>query len=314
MELEHAQRIGAGTAVDHGAAHHDAAPGKTTLAHQASAGGEHAKPIPFMQLRDVPENVDLTRLNRHPGFDANRLGRAGGKPFATLRASHLFNSDGAIGGYGALVPAGAHVFINAGAITKLVCRDPQMRDVPPKPIECVYVFEYEHGGHVHSAGAWMPTTALPAIVASEQTALAQRIEHERGDAHRHFERGLPLRQGASPERDGVANLYTYPNQTGVQNKAKYYYGNLALNLPHTGGERVGVLSANIPAAPPEPSVHGMDPYREFYAEHPHREAVLPLFAEKSAHPTGKHLRFLYGYVKNDAGARLYGWINMSCLA
>jgi hypothetical protein len=91
--------------------------------------------------------------------------------------------------------------------------------------------------------------------------------------------------------------------------AKYYYGNLSLNLPDTGGDRVGVIADNIPP----PSGHGLDPYREFFPEVPHQERSIPLFKKRTRHPSGKHLHFVYGYVKNDTGAKIYGWLNKSML-
>jgi len=97
----------------------------------------------------------------------------------------------------------------------------------------------------------------------------------------------------------------------VQNKAKYYYNNLALNLPDTGGERVGVLDASI--AGDHTDFHGLDPYREFYPQEPHREAAIPLYKYGQRHPVGRSLHFVYGYVRNDSGGRVYGWLNRACL-
>lgn len=239
-----ARRPGAGPA----AAPSSGQPGKST---QVEA---HAASVPRLQLHDVKggaDNVDPASVNPHPGFDHNRIGDRRGQPFHTLHPTHLYLNDGSIGGYGNEVPAGSAVWINAGAITKLVCRDPKGQ-LPARPIDCVYVFEYEHHGHWIPAGAWMPATMVPGIVSAEEHAIAQRIARERGDAHHHFSHGIEI-VAASAERDGVVELFTYPNQgvhNKVANKAKYYYGNLSLNLPYTGGERVGVLADNIPGPDP----------------------------------------------------------------
>src|SRR5207249_613954 len=132
-------------------------------------------------------------------------------------------------------------------------------------VDCVFIFNVKVGTSWTNHGGWMPAHALPHVVDREQHQLASEIEHERGDAHHAFgHHGVELRKGVTAETDGTQNLYTYPHQTTVQNKAKYYYNNLALNLPDTGGARVGVLSAGIPGD--HSQFHGLDPYREFFPE------------------------------------------------
>ncbi|HEX7703051.1 MAG TPA: hypothetical protein VF403_20075, partial [Kofleriaceae bacterium] len=216
------------------------------------------------------QNVDLTAINRHQGFDANRLGTKGHKNFKTVHPTQMYQLDGTPEGFE--VPVGAECEINAGAITKLVLRaagaGAQAPDHHGHAVECVFIF------NVLGHGGWMPTSSLPPAVLHEQLGIANAIERQRGDAHHHFGHGTKIRTGITAETEGVMDLYTYPHQTTVQNKAKYYFNNLALNLPYTGGARVGVLTANIPAE--DPQFHGLDPYREFHAETPHREASIPL--------------------------------------
>lgn len=260
------------------------------------------------------DNVDLTKLNYHQGFDPNRLGRPGGGSFHTIKKTSFFNDDGSIAKVPAC-PEGHLVDINAGAITTMICHGP---DMPKTPIRCVYVFQFRHPGEKPGKGtsvsAWMPATAVNGIVATEQQALAERIARSRHDGQQKF--GHPIRiVNASASKDGVEGLYTYRNQPKgeLQNHADYYYGNLALNLPASGGpSRVGVSADSIPEAPP--GLHGLDPYREFYPAEPYDEQTIPLYKFKSPHPDkGKVLRFVYGYVKNDDDKKIHGWINRSCL-
>jgi hypothetical protein len=259
-------------------------------------------------------NVDLTHLNDHPGFDANRLGNHK-QQFHTVKAGALYNDDG-LPITSATVPAHKAVNINAGAITKLALRDPANPAKRGAPVECVFIFDYD--GH----SGWMPASCLPDVVTREQNHLAGAIAHERGDAGRKFGKPRTIKRDASAKADGVDDLFTYPHQ-GVtkknrhQNEAKYYYGNLALNLPDTGGERVGVDTDGIPGvnADDEHEVdgHSVDPYREFYPEDPDVEKSIPLYARGSRHPASKRLHFVFGYVKNDGGGKIYGWINKSML-
>jgi hypothetical protein len=268
--------------------------------------------VPHLQLRDVKQNVDLTSINHHQGFDANRLGHDHGKNFRTAHAAELYSLDGTSSGV--LVPAGSECEINAGAITKLVLRADgaaaQAPDAHAHAVDCVFIFEIK-GGPAMGHGGWMPASALPGVVDHEQHQIASAIERERGDAHHQFGRGIELKKDVTAETDGTLDLYTYPHQTSVQNKAKYYYNNLALNLPYTGGARVGVLSASIPGE--DSQLHGLDPYREFHPEHPLKEAAIPLYKRGKSTPSGRSLHFVYGYVVNDAGGRVYGWINRACL-
>jgi hypothetical protein len=286
---------------------------------EASAASTH-QPGKSTRVEGGHDNVDLTHLNTHRGFDANRLGHNGGKNYKTIHTSPTYGNDGTATKH--VIPAGSQVEINAGALSSLV-----LAGGSKKPVTCVYVFMYEkpHAPHpkkdYEPVGAWMPASAVPGAVEKEQAALAERIAKERGDKHEHFGHGVEMIKGASPEKDGIGELFTYPRQ-GITNKdankAKYYYYNLALNLPYTGGERVGVLTDNIPGGAKDeehgaPAGHALDPYREFFPEDPVNEKSIPLFKKGKSKPVGKHLTFVYGYVKNDTGQKIHGWINKACL-
>jgi hypothetical protein len=289
----------------HPAASAPATPGKSTLAHEASAHAHH---------HGVPggnQNVDIDHLNRHfhPGADTARIGEHDPKhhnSFRTLHATSLYDNEGVAG---ALVPAGSAVVINAGAITRLTCAPEN------KAVDCVFVFGYwlVEGGHqkYSSNGGWMKASALPHAVDHEQRTLASRIAHQRGDAHHAFEQGVPIqiKTGADAAADGIENLYTYPPpfQVNHENLAVYYYNNLSLNLPRTGGKRFGVETDRLPTHPLHAST------LEFFPERPLLEASIDLFAQGAHHPSGKKLTFVYGYVKSDANAKIYGWINRSML-
>ena len=284
------------------ASHHEA-----QVATAAHAPGKSTR-VPGGEL-----NVDIDRLNRHfdPGEDTARIGDRDAKhhdSFVTQHATHLFDDSGVATG---IVPAHADVVINAGAITRLVCK-------PDKhAVDCVFVFGYwlaGAGGHdeYSSSGGWMKASALPGAVDRDQHALANQIERERGDGRRAFEAGVPItiKTGADGAADGIANLYTYPPpyQVHHENLAVYYYNNLSLNIPHSGGARFGVETDRL-------STHPLDPSTlRFYPEHPHQEVSIDLYAQGAHHPSGKKLTFVYGYVTNDAGSKIYGWINKLMLA
>jgi len=183
-----------------------AAPGKTTQleAHAASTG------LPRVQLRDVrggADNVDLAPLNHHRGFDANRLGHAGGKNFHTLHAASLYQLDGTAGFH---VPAGSECEINAGAITKLALRAPGAAASAPDrhahAVDCVFIFNVKVGHAWTNHGGWLPAHALPQVVDREQHQLASAIEHERGDAHHRFGRGVELLPHVTADTDGTQDL------------------------------------------------------------------------------------------------------------
>jgi hypothetical protein len=316
---------GTGSAVE-GDGEDVAAPGRGTQAeaHEASAAHES-------DVEGGADNVNPESFNAHPGNgygkDYSRLARAHGKRFTTIKATPMYQLDGtaetqagkppasAPAGTPAtqtevMIPAGTPVEINAGAITKLVLRGPGQPAKAPTPhghaVECVFIFNAD--GH----GGWMPTSALPPEVKREQLSEAKTIEHERGDAHHQFGHGIEILKGVTPQTEGVEELYTYPHQTTVANKAKYYFGNLSLNLPFTSANRVGVLTTNIPG-PSAPEGHALDPYREFFPREPAQVESIPLFRRGSSKPTGRKLTFVYGYVKTDAGGKVYGWINRAML-
>jgi hypothetical protein len=303
------------------AAEHSAAPkaGKSTRVEEAHAASSS---VPRLQLGDVKggaQNVSLETLNKHPGLDDNRIGPHKDNAYATIHPTLVYATDGKPT-VTKPIPAGAHCWINAGAITKIVCKEGGM---PKHAIDCVYVFGYHPAGNSDEkyhvmVGAWMPATALPHIVDLQQNALKERIAHQRGDGHEKSGGGVEIRAKTDAKADGVADLYTYPKQTGDANMAKYYYNNLSLNLPATGtgaSERFGVSTTGIMAASMDPQTgHKLDPYREFYPEEPVKMESIPLYKKglHSTKPVSK-MTFVYGYVKTDAGAKIFGWINKASL-
>jgi hypothetical protein len=303
------RRVG-GDSADSAAGDHaaPAAPGRISRV-QAEAAGHHGRGVPGGNL-----NVDIDKLNHHPGIDSARLGhpdRADHNSYRTVRAAALYDNTGAPSP--TVVPAGSPVAINAGAVTKLTCHGFE----PTRgPVDCVFVFGYwqigDKGKQTYvGSGGWMQASALPRVVDTEQRGLASRISHERGDAHHEF--GAPItilpKSGNDAVADGITGLYTYPPpyQVHRENLAIYYYANLSLNLPRTGGKRFGVETDRIP-------LDGPASYREFHPQTPRQEVTIPLFAQGAKHPSGKTLTFVYGYVVNDAGSKIHGWINRLMLA
>lgn len=310
-------------------------PGKQTLTGVAELQAQTASTVPNDKL-----NVDIDHLNKkHPGIDTARLGvrpedeaaiaklkkaredshdpkqqkklseriaaiRNTHFAYKTLHAASMYDIDGRR--VQPIIPAHTAALINAGAITKLVL-DPDPTH-PNKPaVDCVFVFQtYKADGTLFSAnGGWMMASNFTKAVESEQKALSKEISHERDDAHHQFaSQPIPVanKTGANAAVDGIQDLYTYPPpfQKHHENLAIYYYSNLSLNVPRTGQKRFGVEATRLP--------HNSTSL--FYPQVPYQHISIPLFAHGSKTPVlGKQLTFIYGYVVDDAGAKIYGWIN-----
>jgi hypothetical protein len=263
-------------------------------------------------------NVDIDHLNKqHPGTDTARLGhpdQTDHNSFRTVGETTVFDNDGTP--IGPVIASHSPVRINAGAITKLICH-------PSKEAEdVVFVFAvYDLAGKnvVSTTGGWMKASHLPRVVDAEQRALANQIAHLRHDGKQHAGHGIPLLPPGAWGSDPRRELHTYPpphqktKGGGPENTARDYYSNLSLNIPRSGGKRFGVETTRIPFADPDPT-HPINPHAEFYPVEPIQRVSIPLFTEGATIPTpGMELTFVYGFVKNDADQKIFGWINTAML-
>lgn len=104
------------------------------------------------------------------------------------------------------------------------------------------------------------------------------------------------------------NNYIYPNQTGVQNKLKYYYINngvinLLVDLPYTTGVQGEIKGKAIDIA---------SPGRDFYRLQAQSSVSRSIYPANSSTPVGT-AKFLYGYVLTDNNEKVWCWINMACI-
>jgi hypothetical protein len=335
-------------------------PGKSTLTGQ----------LPAHAARAVPggaHNADIDHLNHdHHGMDTARLGESAelthleakrkhahsehekhalDKQIAQLKHDHLgYKASHTTSLYDIegrpLRPIKAHtpVLINAGTLTKLALNPTATASMPVATpnahaagVECVFVFEtVEPDGSRISAGGWVPTSALPKAVGTEQHALAKEIRKERGDSHDKFVAQpvaiLTLATARTNPPD-ITDKFTYPkgkqfSKSGQkENQAQDYMANLSLNIPRSGGKRFGVettrlptgLDSNVASDPGVNPGHPLDAYHEFYPQEPRNEVAIDLYDKDGTTPAAK-MWFVYGYVRTSADAKIYGWINKKMLA
>lgn len=114
-----------------------------------------------------------------------------------------------------------------------------------------------------------------------------------------------IKNTTSPWTD---NTYVYPNQTGAENKVKYYYVNngvinLLVDLPYTpnvGGEIKGK------------AIDLASPGRSFRRVTSVSSVARDVYEQGTTNVIGE-VRFVYGFVYTDTNERVYCWVNYDCL-
>jgi hypothetical protein len=195
--------------------------------------------------------------------------------------------------------------INAGAITELKLKPQDGTSAAGAPVKCVWVWDVATSKG--PASGWVPLNAISPrrVVEQIQEEIARRVAEVRGrDPIHHVTR--PVVAPSARDRATVQGLYTFPNQTTPENKAKYYLGGateepLFLDVPKPGSSgRFGISNDAMPTGTP------------FHVDTQVPPERVPLYKANSSRVAG-NLRFVYGYFVNDAGQKRFGWANEDSL-
>lgn len=246
-------------------------------------------------------NVDLSRDNQDHanGPDANRL-LVDGKPVHAVRKTGIYTTGGG-GGVRLLGHASKDdvVRVNAGSICRLPLPDAKGH---VHERTCVLAFDVE--GHT----GWVDVDDLEhhAEVVALQRTIEKRVDAQRKDGADKFH--PPEAVNPRPSPPAFRGLHTFPHQTGDGGLPEHYYErpgglvNLLVNVPTPGGSRYGVADDVVAAG------------AEFSRAEGVAEERVPLWTTgKPGKKTAHAITFVYGYVKNAAGEKRYGWINRACL-
>lgn len=152
---------------------------------------------------------------------------------------------------------------------------------------------------------WVPVDGLgddahTRAVVKKDRAIARRPKRRRPSA----KNTSAWRVNLAADTTRFEGLFVKPGQDSNENKAEHYCKrpttdvvNLLVNIPDSGGSRFGV--------PCDVLADGT----EFHRIDNVAKGHSPLYLPDSQQQSPQFLTFVYGFAKNSAGERTYGWIN-----